>query len=179
MRRLVAVMLLGVAVTGCRGIIPERGGAAAGAGPASAPAREAITAIEYEAGPCFGKCPVYSFSVSSDGAGTFIGLHNTQVSGERDFRLTPAEFEAFAAALAPYRPAPATERSYAPGRPECPMGATDLPSVSVRWEYADARTSQLRYNFGCNGEANRAMADALGNAPDLIPALAPLIGARP
>lgn len=179
MRRLVAVMLLGLAVAGCRGIIPESGGAAPGAAPASSPPRDAVTAIEYEAGPCFGKCPAYSFSVSSDGAGTFMGLDHTQVRGERDFRLTPAEFEAFAAALAPYRPAPETERSYAPGQPGCPMGATDLPSVSIRWEYADARTSQLGYNFGCHGEANRAMADALGNAPDLIPALAPLIGARP
>lgn len=176
MRRLVAVMLLGVAVTGCRGIIPETGGAAPRT--ASAPS-DAVTAIEYEAGPCFGKCPVYSFSISREGAGTFTGLRNTQVNGERDFRLTSEEFEAFAAALADYRPAPGTERRYAPGQPGCPMGATDLPSVDIRWEHADARIGLLSYNFGCNGEANRAMADALGNAPDLISALAPLIGPRP
>ncbi|WP_343519698.1 DUF6438 domain-containing protein [Sphingomonas sp.] len=175
MRRLVAVMLLGLAVAGCRGIIPERGGASPGAAPAPAPVRgEAIT---YEAGPCFGRCPVYSFTVSPDGRGRFTGRNFTAVVGERSFELTAAQYDAFAAALAPYRPARGTTRRYAHGEPGCEQAATDMPSAEVSWRAGE--TTTLHYYFGCDREANQAMADAIGNAPDLIPALAPLIGARP
>lgn len=172
MRRLVAVALLGLAVAGCRGIIPESGGPA----PASVPMpRQAIT---YEAGPCFGSCPVYSFTVRPDGSGSFTGKRFTAVTGKRSFQLTPAEYDAFAAALAPYRPARGTTRRYSHGEPGCEQAATDMPGTEIRWR-ADDDTATLYYYFGCDGEANRAMADAIGNAPDLIPALAPLIGERP
>ncbi|UUY01392.1 DUF6438 domain-containing protein [Sphingomonas sp. J315] len=143
------------------------------------PAARAVTSIEYTTGPCFGACPVYRFSISSDGNGTFEGRKHTGVTGTRRFSLTRAEYDAFVAALSRFRPAPDTEREIVPGTPDCKAAATDLPSVEVRWEYADARTSRLDYYFGCDMEANRAMADAIGNAPDLIPALTPLIGERP
>ena len=53
-----------------------------------------------------------------------------------------------------------------------------MPSAEIRWGTGgDAAT--LYYYFGCDRETNGQMADAIGNAPDLIPALAPLIGARP
>lgn len=177
MRRLGAVMLLSVAVAGCRGIIPESGGAAPGQPPASGPAPAAREAISYEAGPCFGSCPVYSFTVSPDGRGHFTGKNFTTVTGERSFELTPAQYDAFAAALAPYRPARGTRR-YAHGEPGCERAATDMPSAEISWR-GGAEAATLYYYFGCDREANQAMADVIGNAPDLIPALAPLIGARP
>lgn len=177
MRRLVAVMLLGLAVAGCRGIIPESGGAAPGQPPAPGPASGPREAITYEAGPCFGSCPVYSFTVNPDGRGSFTGKTFTTVTGERSFELTPEQYDAFAAALAPYRPARGTTRRYAHGEPGCERAATDMPSTEIRWRAAE--TTTLHYYFGCDREANQAMADAIGNAPDLIPALAPLIGARP
>lgn len=175
MKRLVAVALLGAAVAGCRGIIPERGGGTPGQPPAPTPVPHET--ISYEAGPCFGSCPVYSFTVGPDGRGRFTGKNFTTVTGERSFELTQAQYDAFAAAIAPYRPARGTRR-YSHGEPGCEQAATDMPSAEIRWRGgADAAT--LYYYFGCDREANAEMADAIGNAPDLIPALAPLIGARP
>lgn len=172
MKRLVAVALLGAAVTGCRGIIPG------GGGPASRPAPAPLPTISYAAGPCFGACPVYSFTVGPDGNGSFTGKRFTSATGERSFQVTPDQYAAFAAALAPYRPARGTTRRYSHGEPGCEQAATDMPSAEIRWG-AGGDAATLHYYFGCDREANRAMADAIGNAPDLIPALAPLIGARP
>ena len=170
MKRLGLIAVLGLAIAGCaRTPAPETPG----------PAADAVTSIEYATGPCFGACPVYHFSISSDGTGTFEGRKHTSVTGTRQFRLTRVEYDRFVAALSRFRPAPETEREIVPGKPECKVAATDLPSVELRWEYADARTSRLDYYFGCDMEANRAMADAIGNAPDLIAALTPLIGERP
>jgi hypothetical protein len=134
--------------------------------------------IEYETGPCFGGCPVYRFRVTANGNGKFTGLRFTAATGERAFRALPTQVAAFARSLAPHRPATGTTRRVAPGEPGCPRAATDLPSVQVRWQDGDTQT-MLYYYFGCDRTANAAIANALGNAPDLIPALAPLIGERP
>ena len=175
MRRLVAITLLGLAVAGCRGIIPERGGAAPGTAPA--PATAPGEAISYAAGPCFGSCPVYAFTIHPEGRGSFTGKNFTAVTGERSFELTREQYDAFAATLVPYRPARGTTRRYSHGEPGCEQAATDMPSAEIRWHGTE--TTALYYYFGCDREANRAMADAIGNAPDLIPALAALIGERP
>ena len=134
--------------------------------------------ITYATGPCFGRCPVFSITVRPDGSGTFTGIRFTAVTGERSFQLTPAQYQAFQRRLAPYRPE-SGERRYSHGEPGCEQGATDLPSVDIRWTRAIGDSQSLYFNFGCNMEQNRAMADALGNAPDAIPALEALIGERP
>jgi hypothetical protein len=169
MRRLIAITLLGIAVAGCRGIIPERGDLAPASEPAS---REGIT---YEAGPCFGSCPVYSFTVRPDGSGSFTGKRFTAVTGERSFTVTPDQYEAFAAALERYRPE--GQRQYGYGPPQCEKVATDMASVTIDWR--GGKPSRLYFYFGCDMDKNAAMAAALGNAPDLLPALEPLIGPRP
>lgn len=170
MKRLVAVLLPGLAVAGCTGIIP-------GGGPAPLPAPR--QAISYETGPCFGACPVFSFTVRSDGTGVFDGKRFTAVAGTRGFRVTPEQFRAFAAALAPYRPA-SGELRIAPGTDRCAQVATDLPSTTVHWTgERSAQGERLHFYHGCDMEQNARMADALGNAPDLLPTLEPLIGPRP
>ncbi len=169
MKRLVAITLLGLAA-GCSGIIPGARGPAP-----LPPPRHAIT---YETGPCLGGCPVYRFTVRPDGSGSFTGKRFTSVTGTRDFQVTPAQYEAFAASLAPYRPA-SGEVSIAPGADRCGQVATDLPSTSIHWTTSGSQGDRLHFYHGCDMEKNQAMADALGNAPDLLPALEPLIGARP
>lgn len=168
MKRLGLIAALGLTVAGCaRTPAPETATPAA-----------AVTRISYSTGPCFGACPVYAFTVQANGDGSFEGKRFTQTSGTRSFKLTRAQFDAFAAALAPYRPKAGTNRRTVPGQPGCDRAATDMPSVEITWT-GPAGTSSLSHYFGCNMEANRALTDALGNAPDLIPALTPLIGERP
>ncbi len=133
--------------------------------------------ITYETGMCFGACPVYSVTVRPDGSGVFTGKRFTAVSGERAFTATRAQYEAFAAALAPYRPESGEVR-YAPGESRCTNAATDMPSVDVRWTRAIGDSQHLYYYFGCNLGEKRPIADALGHAPDALP-IAALIGERP
>ncbi|MBO9715027.1 MAG: hypothetical protein J7495_19110 [Sphingomonas sp.] len=134
--------------------------------------------ISYETGPCFGRCPVYAVTVRPDGSGVFTGKRFTAVTGEREFRLTPDQYRAFAAKLAPWRPA-SGEKRYSPGEPGCEHAATDLPSVDITWTRAIGDSQHLYYYYGCRiGDGERPIADALGQAPDLLPIEA-LIGPRP
>jgi hypothetical protein len=131
--------------------------------------------ISYATGPCFGACPVFELTVASDGAGTFNGKRFTAAAGERAFAATPAQFAAFAEALAPYRPESGEVR-YERGSPLCPRAATDQTSVNVTWTEADGDTQSLYYYFGCNME-DRSMGIALRNAADRLP-VTDMIGAR-
>lgn len=133
--------------------------------------------ITYETGPCFGACPVYSITVRSDGSGVFTGKRFTAVTGERAFKLSPAQYNAFAARLQQYRPA-SGEKRYAPGEPGCGHVATDLPSVDITWRRAIGDSQHLYYYYGCDMGGNPAMANTLGGAIEELP-LEPLIGERP
>ncbi len=132
--------------------------------------------IRYTTSPCGGACPVYTVTVRPDGTGTFEGQRFTAVTGARDFRVSPAQYEAFLTRLAPYRPRSGSVRT-APGTPSCGQHATDMPSVEVQWD-GKAGHRALSYYFGCDRTRNAGMADALGVAPDLLP-IGSLIGARP
>jgi hypothetical protein len=132
-----------------------------------------LASISYETGPCFGACPVYQVTVSADGEGRFEGRRFTAVTGERAFRVTPQQFQAFAQALAPLRPAEA-ERRYS--GEACDMMATDLPSTEVVWTDADGSRRTLYFYHGCDMERNRPIAERLNAAPGLLP-IGALIGA--
>src|SRR5690349_3330067 len=134
--------------------------------------------ITYETGPCFGRCPVWTVTIRADGTGIFTGKNFTAVQGERAFKLRPADYQAFAARLQPYRPA-SGERRYSHGEKGCEQAVTDMPSVNIRWTRAIGDSQGLYYYFGCNSEANAPIADALGNAPDVLPGLEEMIGERP
>lgn len=131
--------------------------------------------ITYETGACFGACPVYSVTVRPDGSGVFTGRRFTAVTGEREFKLTPGQYNAFAARLAPYRPKSGEVRY---SGANCKQVATDMPSVDVRWNRAIGDSQALMFYFGCDMEKNRAMAEALGGAVEVLP-LDALIGERP
>ncbi|WP_448663391.1 DUF6438 domain-containing protein [Sphingomonas sp. CJ20] len=166
MKQWMAMGAAAVALAGC--VAPSRPGG---------PVPIEGDSITYETGPCFGACPVYAVTVRPDGTGVFTGKRFTAVTGERAFTLTRAQYDAFAAALAPYRPASGDVR-YAPGEPRCANAATDMPSVEVRWTRAIGDSQGLYYYFGCNLGTKRPIADALGQAPDALP-IAAMIGERP
>ncbi len=123
-------------------------------------------AISYETGPCFGACPVFKVTVRPDGSGTFEGLRFTTVTGERAFRITPAQYRAFAAHLAPLRPA---EGSVRMSGEACRQMATDLPSAEVTWFSRIGNSQSSYFSYGCDMEANRAIAERLRSAPSLLP----------
>nr|WP_294811546.1 DUF6438 domain-containing protein [uncultured Sphingomonas sp.] len=132
--------------------------------------------ITYETGPCFGRCPVYAVTVRPDGTGVFEGKRFTAVTGERSFTLSRAQYDAFAARVAPYRPASGEVR-YAHGEPNCVSAPTDMPSIDIRWTRAIGDSQGLYFYLGCR-RGNEAVAEALGGAVELLPIEA-LIGARP
>lgn len=168
MRRLVIIGLGTLALAGC--VKPS-----GGPGPGK-PIPIEGDSITYETGPCFGRCPVYSVTVRPDGTGVFEGKRFTAVTGEKPFALSRAQYDAFAAKLAPYRPVSGEVR-YAPGEPTCPHMATDMPSVDVRWTRAIGDSQHLYVYYGCVMQ-NQAIKQALGEAADALP-IQELIGERP
>jgi hypothetical protein len=141
--------------------------AALAALPAAAAPRPAtpVQTISFETGPCFGRCPVYRLSVSSDGSGSFEGIHFTAFTGTRPFRATYAQYRAFARLLEPIRPAHGALRYE--GR-ACRNMATDLPSAEVTWR-SRRGTQSLYFYYGCDMQRNRALAERLSAAPALLP----------
>ena len=132
---------------------------------ATAPPATPVETIVFETGPCFGACPVYRLIVNSGGDGTFEGRRFTAVEGTRAFRATPAQYRAFAAQLAPLRPAGGAVRYSGDA---CAAMATDLPSAEVTWR-SRRGTQSLYFYYGCDMERNRGIADRLNAAPGLLP----------
>ena len=129
---------------------------------------EAIEAptISYETGPCFGACPVYRVTVTSDGSGRFEGRRFTAVEGERSFRIGPDRFQALLAHLEPIRPATGSVRYSGDA---CERMATDLPSAEVTWHLSGGGEQLLHFYHGCDMAKNRAIAERLNAVPDLLP----------
>jgi hypothetical protein len=144
-------------------------GACATTSPGSA-ADAGAESISYETGPCFGACPVYRVTVHADGGGLFEGRRFTSVVGQRAFRVTSDQYRAFARRLEPLRPASGAVRYDQP--PRCASMATDLPSTDVKWRTRDGREQELYFYHGCDMEKNRAIAERLVGAPDLLPVAA-------
>jgi hypothetical protein len=130
----------------------------------AAAADSQLRSISYQTGPCLGSCPVYRVTVNADGSGLFEGRRFTAVAGARRFRLTRAQFRAFAAWLAPDRPARG-ERHYVDD--SCHEMATDQSSVEIIWR--GAAEQKLDVYYGCDMETNRVMFDRLVHAPSLLP----------
>lgn len=169
--RKAAIIILGLGLTLAGCVAPRDGGPGPGK-----PIPIEGDSIRYETGPCFGRCPVYTVTVRPDGTGVFEGKRFTAVAGEKRFALTPAQYEAFAAKLAPYRPE-SGEIRYAPGEKTCPNMATDMPSVDVTWNRAIGDSQHLYVYYGCVMQ-NQAIKQALGEAADSLP-IQDLIGERP
>lgn len=136
--------------------------------------QRALETISYEAGPCFGACPIYKVTVRSDGTATFEGINFTAVRGVRQFRVTPREYRAFANHLAPIRPARGSIDYN--GSDRCRVMATDMDSATVTW-VSRRGTQRLHLYYGCDLERNRALARRLRAAPGLLP-IGDFIGPR-
>ena len=123
-----------------------------------------LETIRYELTPCEGNCPAVVVEVRSDGKGTFDGLRDTAVLGRREFTVTPAQFAAYRARLAPYRP---TGERRLEGTICGDNYMVDLPAIDVRWTGA-GRDDRLFIDLGCDPESHEDMVEIVGNAPELL-----------
>jgi hypothetical protein len=133
---------------------------------AAAAPRPGPDSIRYEEMGCFFYCAVFVVTVDREGRGFFEGKRYTEVQGSRRFRITPAQFRAFEATLAPLRPESGyvsiDDVNHCNGAGVPP---TDGASTRVRW--FDGRTSQsLHYYSGC---APQEVGLALSRALALLP----------
>ena len=141
--------------------------AAAAMLPAAPAAAQRSTAgsITFETGPCFGFCPIYRVTVRADGTGTYEGIRHVAVRGQRRFRLSPAQYRAFARHLEPIRPARGSIR-YSTDAALCGRVMTDMPSAEVIWQRGRTRQS-LYFYYGC--QRQRPIGERLQHAPALLP----------
>ncbi|HYI63363.1 MAG TPA: DUF6438 domain-containing protein [Allosphingosinicella sp.] len=140
--------------------------ALAAAAPATAAPPER-TGITYQTHACFGFCPVYRVTVSPDGAGLFEGRAHVAIRGQRRFRISPAQFRAFARHLEPARPATGSISYDSSNRCRgAGMPPTDGSAVGISWVGADRRRQSLYFYNGCQ---NRELRDRLARAPRLLP----------
>ena len=134
---------------------------------ATSPPTETIT---YHVTPCLGSCPVYTVTVSSDGQARYNGERYVAVTGERAFHVTPSEFEAFRARLAPYRPRQGQEMLVEPDSALCPEYGTDSPSIEITWASNGHPEGHLLYYAGCiNPRVSREMWSSLAHAIETLP----------
>lgn len=157
-----SLMLAGCATTG-REPAPQTAGSS----------RTQIRSVTYAMTPCHGFCPVYSVTLDANGAGVFTGTRNTAVLGERRFTASAQQVADFIGRLQPYL---AVGETLLAGPETCKLYATDLPSVDITW-VGDGGTGHLLYDYGCDREANHALAEALRGAPQALP-ITDLIGKR-
>lgn len=134
--------------------------------PAASPkARAALENITYETGPCFGVCPVYRVTVSSDGRGVFEGKRFTAVTGTRNFRVDAKTFAEFSRRLRGVRP---VGEVLLTGAPLCQAMATDMATIDVRWT-GGRKPAHLAYNLGCDRERYGWKANVLQKAITVLP----------
>jgi hypothetical protein len=141
--------------------------------PTAATQQQQIQSMTYATTPCHGFCPVFSVTVGADGTGVFTGTRNTAVTGVRRFTSTPAQTAAFFSRLQPYLP---TGELLLTGPDNCKIYVTDLPSADVKWTGASG-SGHLLYDYGCDRDEHRVLADALRVAPQALP-IAELIAKR-
>lgn len=115
--------------------------------------------ITLERTACFGTCPMYKVTITSDGTVTFNGVRFTKTTGmakgkitAEDFRQLVSEFENIDYFSLP--------DSYAPGTPVCPQRITDMPSAntSIRLK---GKTKSVAHYYGCGDKGALAQLTAL------------------
>lgn len=129
--------------------------------PAPAPAPDAAAsentpAVTLERTPCFGRCPVYSVSISRSGLVRWEGKRFVADSGADTARITRESVDRLLAELdqAGYF---GLEDRYVSGAPACGLYATDLPSAITSVDDGD-RSKRIQHDHGCS-EAPRQLAE--------------------
>lgn len=102
--------------------------------------------ITLERTACFGTCPIYKLTITSDGNVTFNGIRFTKTIGTAkgkisasDFRQLVREFEQIDYFSLP---------DFLPGTAVCPRRVTDMPSANTSIK-AKGKQNSVRHYYGC------------------------------
>lgn len=107
------------------------------------------SAIRLERGPCYGRCPEYAVTLTSDGMIRFEGRRNTRKTGTDSARVSP---RAVTALLSRFDKAGFSGFAdhYTHGTPGCTRYIADLPTVTTT--VARGRvTKRVERDGGCGG----------------------------
>ncbi len=88
-------------------------------------AQNKISYLKMDRTACFGRCPVYTVELMSDGGVYYEGMKNTEFVGKREAHLTPQQMQKFFKQLAKYKLA-MTQSTYKPI-------STDLPHMHLNF----------------------------------------------
>jgi len=122
--------------------------------------------ITLERGPCFGTCPIYKLTITSDGSVTFDGKRFTKTTGiatgnitATDFRALVSEFEKINYFSLP--------DAFTPQTKNCPNAMTDMPSAntSIRLK---GQSKNVYHYYGCGTQGVLPKLTALENKIDEV-----------
>jgi Domain of unknown function (DUF6438) len=122
--------------------------------------------ITLERTACFGPCPMYSVTVTSDGKVKFEGRQFTKVTGKASGKITKQAFRGLVAEFKKidYFSLP---DQYSPGTPQCPQMITDHPSANTSLRL-NGKTKTVAHYHGCGESGKLPQLTALENKIDLV-----------
>src|SRR2546421_3635764 len=115
---------------------------------------------------CFGTCPIYTVTISTDGTVSFEGRRFTKVQGSTTGHISSAAFRDLVREFEKldYFTLP---DEFAPGTKVCPNMVTDMPSadISIR---LNGKTKRVAHYHGCGNSGALAKLTALENKIDEV-----------
>lgn len=135
-----------------------------------------IEAVSMHRSACYGRCPVYSVTVKSDGAVIFQGLEHVKAVGDSNQRISAARVTELAKAIDDlgYWTWKNQYRSEEDG---CAAVATDHPGVDIEVRRGGV-TKRVSYYYGCKGLPVADQIDRLSKTIDDVAGTAALIGSE-
>lgn len=153
-------MMRGLALAGLLGL----GGCAASSSPGlTTTSAAALESVAVSVGPCFGFCPVYDATISSNGAVTFTGQRHTAELGERRGQSRLGTYDAVMAELARFRPAPGTTTQV-----ECSATVSDTSPYTITWTDANGQQTVAKHQSRCPGGPGQALDAVLKELPQQL-----------
>ena len=122
--------------------------------------------IRLERTVCYGTCPIYAVTITSDGRVTFEGRQYTRVKGIARDRISKKKFRELVAQFQQMEYFSLPDR-FAPGTPVCPQVITDMPSAitSIRLK---RRSKTVSHYYGCGDSGALPKLTALENKIDEV-----------
>lgn len=166
--RLVASLVLGLSACSPAARLPPAG--------TSGPPDPSTPVVTLERTPCYGRCPVYTVAVYTDGRVVFDGRQHVAREGRSEGRVGP---EAVARLVASAEAAGHAGFPASLTRPSgaCPTFRTDQPGAVTTVRTAGG-TSRVEHDLGCSGFAGEAALTAFEGEVDRVLGTAAWVGSR-
>jgi acetamidase/formamidase len=110
--------------------------------------QEKNNSITMTRGPCFGTCPIYKVTITSDGAVTFEGANFVKTKGTATSKITSEDFDKLVSEFEKIKFFSLDDR-YEPGSPGCLSAATDNPSARTSIKL-NGKAKSVSHYYGCH-----------------------------